>query len=626
MFTVLIQNEKTLQSFHQHLPLFNHFLNQEHESQQLEVCLWNEEGQTIEDALPDLARLTDAKPWHAIIVRHEEDDLSSTASSNPYDFSSSKPLSLEEQMANPLIRLTKWLSKPLEYGSLANVNAQDKVAPYQGLLPESITLVSVRTIDSLLSVPSSIRTLERMDFVDRNGYPSYCRFGVVDRQEQGPSARMKSDLEFWSIVLMLACNRFDSSSMAAYTLYALSCTMDKAQMTRLWNDKLQEIQKTISQIHHFLKHQSVYFESQGHTLPDYRIPLDLFKVSALSKDPIVFSSYQHRVNEPLHQAQVWHDQNEKLKTKILADYERFPEELQKKVSTLQLRPGYQEEDVKPLDHIGLNRLKKEIEALNLRLIQEEALLPNVHFESGDLFDLESQNVESLLAKRMSRLQFLRWTIGLCGFCILAMGFSGLTLLKTSLGLWACFGMTLLLGLIPLGICLFFQHKKNKQIQNAMERWNERLEDHYQALYTYKTQYALWLADVLSYRQAQSYYEIALQKSLSQEHLQRELETLLANLYAFQDQLLSWAKALNLALAQPKEMDPYGLKSALPSWTLDPRLYLDWFKQKELFCFETQTLYECSLSKSGKHILTPFSFLQTLTIEPFRSTSSLRGLV
>lgn len=626
MFTVLIQNEKTLQSFHQHLPLFNHLLNQEHEPQQLAVCLWNEDGQTIEDALPDLERLTDAKPWHALIVRYEEEDLSSTVSPNPYDFSSSKPLSLEEQMANPLIRLTKWLSKPLEYGSLANVNTKDQVTSYQGVLPESITIVSMRSIDSLLSVPSSIRTLERMDFVDRNGYPSYCRFVVVDRQEQGPSGRMKSDLEFWSIVLMLAYNRLDSSAMAAYTLYALSCTMDSARMTALWNDKLGEIQKTIHQIQHFLNHQSVYLESHGHIWPDYRIPVDLFKVSMLSKEPIVFSSYLQRAKDPMHQVQAWQAQNEKLKAKILADYERFPQELQKRVPTLQLRPGYHEEEVQALDQLGLKQLQKEIEALNLRIIQEETLLPRVQFEADDLFDRNSQMVESLLSKRMSRSQFLNWTVSLCGFCLLAMGFSGLTLFKTSLGLWACLGVTLLLALLPLGICLFFQHKKNKQIQKAMERWNEQLEAHYQALHTYKTQYALWLADVLSYRKAQSYYEMALQKSLDQEHIQRELEILLTHLYAFQDQLISWAKALNLSLDKPQEMDLYELKGAPPSWTLDPRLYLDEFKQKELFCFETQTVYECAILKSGKHILTPFSFLQTLTIESFRPKSSTRSLV
>ncbi len=614
MFTVLIQNEKTLQSFHQHLPLFNHFLNQDHAHRQLEVCLWHEDGQTIEEALPDLSRITDGKQWHALIVR-QEDEKEPYFFHNPYDFCSNPlPLSVDEQTENPLIRLTQWLSKPLEYYDPTNIQKDEAISGYEGILPESITIVSVRNIDSLLSVPSSIRTLQQKDFVDRNGYPSYCRFVVVDRQEQGPSERMKSDLEFWSVVLMLAYNRLDSSVMSAYRLYAISCQMDRHQMAFLWSAKLNDIQETIQQIDHFLKHQSIYLEQQGDQLPDYEISSDLFKVTPLSKEVTPFSFYRSTPKKAATQAQAWHQQNEILKAKILDHYERFPEELQKKVPALQLRPGYQEEEVQALSMMALKRLQAEVEALNLRIIQEQALLPEVRFEKGDQLDQCSQKVESLLTHRMSQSQFLKWTIGLCVLCVFSMLFCGLTLFENTKGIWACLVFTLLLGLIPLGICLYAKHKEAMVIQKALENWNQRMDEQYRILQEYKTQYATWFADVLSYRRAQSYYEIALQKSNNREQIQRELEALQANLKSFYNQLQNWAKAMNLSLSLKKEVDFHS--SAVQSRYFDPLFYLEEFQQKELFCFEPQNSYVCDLLKTGKQISTPFSFIQALNVEPF----------
>lgn len=74
MFTVLIQNEKTLNSFYDHLPIFNGFLQSEENEKSFEICEWNESGRTIEEALPELHSLTDDKSsWRALIVRYEDD-------------------------------------------------------------------------------------------------------------------------------------------------------------------------------------------------------------------------------------------------------------------------------------------------------------------------------------------------------------------------------------------------------------------------------------------------------------------------------------------------------------------------------------------------------------------------
>lgn len=611
MLTVLIQNEKTMHSFHQHLPLFHHFLD----SNELEVCLWNEEGQTLEEALPDLAHLTDGKKWQAIIVRHEELSRSPYFFNNPYDFcSSQKPLTFQEQMANPLIRLTKWLSKPLEYYDQKSALQEESIERYEGILPESMILLTARQIDSLLSVPSSVHTLYR-DFVDRNGYPSYCRFGVIDRQRQGTSARIQSDLEFWSIVLMLAYNRLDSSAMASYHLYSLSCQINLEKMASLWNEKLYDIEIAIGQIGHYLKHQSIYLQKLDGAYPEYVLSADLFRISSLNKEPVMVSSYLSLPSKPLRQASQWHSQNKKLKAKILEQYEQFPEELQERVPILQTRPGYHEEEVRPLGMMQIKRLRKEVEALNLQIIQEQALLPEVHFEKGDELDRCSQEIEGLLATRTSRKQIVKWTLGLCFLSVLSMLFCWLTLLQTKQGLWASLFFSSLLVAMPLLFSWYTIYQEGKRIQKRLETWTKLVDQQYETLQRYKTQYANWLADVLSYRRAQSYLEIALKKAADQEKVQRELETILANLYSFQEQLQVWAKALRLSLSSSSDIDPFVLKQNM-TW-IDPSVYLNWTKQKELFCFETQSGYLCELLRTGKRIVTPFSFIEVLDIEQFR---------
>lgn len=86
MYSVLIQNSKTIDSFLRYRPFFAEALT----AGQIGICRWNEFGRTIETALPELSSLTDDKEeWRAIIVRHTDDhDMSAfeSADNNPYDF------------------------------------------------------------------------------------------------------------------------------------------------------------------------------------------------------------------------------------------------------------------------------------------------------------------------------------------------------------------------------------------------------------------------------------------------------------------------------------------------------------------------------------------------------------
>ena len=78
MYSVIIQNKRTMESFGQFHPLFSETL----EKGEVGICQWMEAGITVEDALPELINLVEGKEsWRAVIVRiQDEEDRAAQAS------------------------------------------------------------------------------------------------------------------------------------------------------------------------------------------------------------------------------------------------------------------------------------------------------------------------------------------------------------------------------------------------------------------------------------------------------------------------------------------------------------------------------------------------------------------
>ena len=121
MYSVLIQNKKTLESFQEFHPLFLEVLKKD-----AACCRWLESGTTIDTALPELGSLTeDKEEWRAIIIRMEDGEgmqRFDTAPGNPYDFLVNREgADRTKESPVPLIRLTHMLggvpAPELEYES-----------------------------------------------------------------------------------------------------------------------------------------------------------------------------------------------------------------------------------------------------------------------------------------------------------------------------------------------------------------------------------------------------------------------------------------------------------------------------------------------------------------------------
>lgn len=240
----------------------------------VDFCVWNPEGTTVETALPDLYRLIAGKhEWRAIVVLTPTDeereqarkDGLGTTEQNPYDFLVNRDqdaYSVAESPV-PLIRLTQLLggiprpemrfervehqSEDGEYYISFDPQKEEHEAAMQehkrlsqqylfvDNRPKEILLISTRepvdTTDQEVRAAWTTRLeSQSSEFWNRNRYPASCRFMVFDVLNERHSLFSGCIFRLWSAVLLLALNQVENSTLQAYRLYKLSAEMDRAKL------------------------------------------------------------------------------------------------------------------------------------------------------------------------------------------------------------------------------------------------------------------------------------------------------------------------------------------------------------------------------------------------------------
>lgn len=612
MFTVLIMNKKTMDSFYDHLPLFNGFL--QNETQKLfAVCEWDESGQTVEEALPDLHELTDEKgSWRALIVRYEDGPMLSShpqSPENPYDFlENSHPGISSTWPDNPLIRLTRMLEQPLEYFDKTRADLENpaQLSKYRGVLPESMTLISLRHIDALQNVPESLRTIIASDFAGRNGYPSFCRFAVVDRVDQGIIRWQRDDFLFWNLVLMLAVNRIDSSFMQAYRLYALSCEIDPERLEEVWEDKMIELKQAENRIVHFLNNQSVYLEKYEGEYPNYAVKADEFSIPASSSKAIISpSEFEVIPADPASQAAQWKKQSEAQTEQLVEFWNSVPNEIQKKTPAFSRRGGFKKEDVDVLSPLQREKLTSELMQLRDRISKEFRSLPGQVITKSEELTEQAKILEKVLADRLPRKRLILWTAGFAAVCLIAVIPAWMAYFNVYQGsFYILLVLTLFMASLPLWFCLSAISRTKKQIQEAVLQWNRLISAQYDRLNTYLQQYVQYESDLLSYRKGKSYLELSRDVSQDIRNHQRLLEKTVSELDQYQKMLSQWGRAFGLS---PCDLQ-VGQKQLFDA-DLEQLQVPD-----KLFGFESELRNTCMVNETGRKAAAPFSFIRRLNIE------------
>lgn len=613
MFTVLIQNEKTMNSFYDHLPLFNGFLHEDENEKTFEVCEWNESGNTIEEMLPDLHALTDDKSsWRAVIVRYEDGPELARhphAADNPYDFLDHHQ-DPQKMLENPLLRLAAMLERPLEYfdesraGSMRGI--WESLPKYSGVLPESITLISIRPTDSLLSVPEAQRLILNPDFAHTNGYPSFCRFAVFDCFDQGPIRKRKNDFMFWNLVLMLVINRVDASYMEAYRLYRLGMESDPEEMNRIWNQEAEELTWEEERIRHFLSNQSVYLEQYEGNYPDYSVEAQGFDLKVHSSAAVLSpKDYTGLWDEPEMQGKSWMQKAKSEISEITSLWNSLPDEVQKKTPAFSRRGGYNRKDVEVLSPRQRERLISELSHLKEKINDEYRSLPDQKMKNADALEEEADSLMQMFNLRPSKRKLNLWTISFCLVCFLSVLSAWIAYAKIyRSSLMYLIILSLVLVLIPLGLRMQIVLEDRRKVSAAIASWNHKVAAQYDRLDDYLRDYLKYESDLLSYRQGKSYLDLS--KDVREEIREKQilLERTAAELEVFEQKLKDWAKAMNIELAEvliDREKMDYG------------QLRLPEVKEK-LFGFIPERSDTCEVNETGQKIQAPFSFITKLKIE------------
>lgn len=296
MYSVLIGNQKTLDSFEQHSALFMDVLNRH----DLDICRWNENGDTVKTAVPELYSLiADKQEWRAIIVCAEDGGLMEgfpASEENPYDFlepygvpseKEGSPLtgpSLSESRI-PLIRLTQMLGgvpvpktefnpKTIEergkavrvvYEPEQEETAEPKRLAYEKLVnkyklhakaPEEILLFTYRRKEpnrreNIARAWTDPKEQESSEFWARNGYPSICRFLFLDSNDLGQAEQVRESFSLWVSVMIAATNDIDASTLQAYRLMRVEPEYDPEK----FSDAVQSSLNRLLGVRNFIEKQ-----------------------------------------------------------------------------------------------------------------------------------------------------------------------------------------------------------------------------------------------------------------------------------------------------------------------------------------------------------------------------------
>lgn len=623
MYTLIIQNSKTMDSFYEHLPLFNRILN----DQSLGLCTWNEGGQTLEEALPDLHRLTDDKiRWRAVIVRYEDEKAMAACPAsieNPYDFlANTKEYDEAAAMENPLLRLTRLLEPPLEYfrPGRARQNGFQSLR-YDGVLPDTITLISVRNTDELFLVPSKMRTLYQKEFAMRNGYPSCCRFVVVDRASQGPFRKMEDDFNFWNTVLAVAHNPQTTAFMEAYSLYAGGCEFDAKQLETIWNHKSDSLLRLAAEMRHRLEYQSLYLETYEGPYPDYETSVHIppsYENSLYRKaDPDIYAAAKEDSEELLEH---WRKESTAIKDDLLLREQKIPDDLQKTISSLRYRNGYPSEEVDILSGFQTERLQEELHTLYLRIIEEQSSLPRLKFEKGDSLDQAGLAVETQIRRLVRKETVMKAVLYLSLVMVVGFISVGLILLKhyDFTWIWAL-PFVIILIVLPFVFSKSILREQTRQIRRVIQIWNQEAENKSKILWELVESYAKYLSDSVSYRRGKSYLDLSKKKKQEEKERLKDVEKRIELTQAFEKKLREWGKALGIRMTVPViKADDFGSKPLdLDSREPQTDLSID----NDFLFLEEDYDQLTELNETGRKIAFPGSYVRRLRLEPFSKGES-----
>lgn len=356
MLTVICYDERIESVWKQYDRLFSTFLKKG----KICICKWHRDGQSINEAFPELYDCVgNEREWRIIIVNHEMAE----GAKNPYEFFKSE-VSIEETEKNPLIRVTHMLSEIPEYYDMELIyqgdeqfvssdDEQDDIYYYRkdkrercvrkdrGISkrkskyvlecepPQQIILMTSRIAQEKKMLRYSVETKNfwniQPDFWSYNEYPKNVRFIVTDIGR--PKSKLdERELFLWIHgIMLMAVNELSSSSLEAYRVYCMKVQADSEKMSAFFSDVLnqqKELRMQLKKEKEALNKDSK--EKEAETIPQfnkaYAVDYPFSDLAGLNVD---MGNYSYAKDIPQLDEVVWKNN----KTKITEILERIQREI-----------------------------------------------------------------------------------------------------------------------------------------------------------------------------------------------------------------------------------------------------------------------------------------------------------
>lgn len=640
MYSVLIQNQSTMESFHEFHPLFmEEILNN-----QIGICRWIESGDSVETALPELCDITaDKEHWRAVIVRViDEKEMQETKEdpNNPYDFDGKNDAGGLEESPVPLIRLTHILggvpSPAVEFeetekvleGRVAQVvykpvkneakekahRALEEKYRFNGKRPTEILLV---TFHKKGHRSESARTefvwtnyleLNSSEFWKRNNYPSVCRFLKYDYEELGPIQRSADLFNFWMSVMLLAGNDINPSSLQGYRIYNIRTDFDREKMARSFQEKVDMLVGTKSYIGMELKRDREEKASIDETavmdfahVEGLEINVNVSRERDLEVTSGEFSMCGRTSGE---EANKWEGMKGVVESNLDGLYKRAERELEKGTDRMRLRQHVEDEDVKPLNHFQEEDIREELDGLFVQILNGQNELEGLTRHNREGLDSKAGAVRENIVSRIVASN-ARTILAAVLFTALFCCIPGIFLRKIEIKPTILPSLLLTLGLAAVYALVEFVVLKVQQasFRKKINDYNEEMERIWEDLENCTRNLTDFVRDVVSYSRGYDYLDILKRKNYSTGYIYDALQKHMKAANFFLEKLRRWSRAFYMDTNfNPETKDNFRIDIELSP------------QNNYLYTFENGKEYVVPLNETGEEVISPFEFVKKFNID------------
>lgn len=637
MYSVIIQNKKTMESFGQFHPLFSETL----EKGEVGICQWMEAGTTVEDALPELINLVEGKEsWRAVIVRvQDEEDMAvhPAARMNPYDFyeNADGDGKIRENPV-PLVRLTHMLGGiPVpETRFEARIVESDRMNPkviYEPVtdpeemvaheklsekyrlktkMPEEILLVTLCTHpkdrdDYLRNVWENRKEQESSEFWKRNQYPGSCRFLYCEETKEGEVRRTGDLFYFWTAVLLLASNSINPNTLQAYRLHRMSVEFDKEEMARIMQESADRAERAIRFIKDSIRRELEKTQHTESQIPDYRLdsPVELhmpekknFYVSTAD-----FGLFSRRESSDMAQ---WKERQMLSERGVASTLIRAERALDQSADRVRRFSEYPSEDIKPLNEYSKLDFQEELDNLFDDIFVQRNSLPG----SGDGDKIRQAELDKKVKDTITHRVTGKRALCLLGIAAVLSFLCTLPALVQLLkqGWGSLPGMLFEFGIcvaVFVGIEVLILLLRKGALRAAIGDYNRFVHGIVVHICENASTYSRYMSGIMSYMRGNSYLNQTKKKLFLKDEARYYKENHILALKNYREDVKRWSEALYL---------PVSMNTS----ATDDNLYIDVQippYSNPLYTFENGESYEIPVNNTGDMVNAPFGFIRRLTI-------------